>query len=84
MSNLLFGQISFSENSSSQNINVSHGSKSFVGGISFFDFNNDGWDDLTFASQEGDPIYFYQNINGTFSSVSLNLVDNLNDTRQIN
>ena len=84
MSNLLFGQISFSENSSSQNINVSHGSKSFVGGISFFDFNNDGWDDLTFASQEGDPIYFYQNNSGTFSSVSLNLVDNLNDTRQIN
>jgi hypothetical protein len=80
----IVAQISFTESSSSQNINVSHGTGAFVGGISFFDFNNDGWDDLTFASNNGDPIYFFQNNNGTLSSVSLNLVDNLNDTRQIN
>ncbi|MEZ4796790.1 MAG: FG-GAP-like repeat-containing protein [Flavobacteriaceae bacterium] len=80
----IFAQISFTESSSSQNINVSHGTGAFVGGISFFDFNNDGWDDLTFASNNGDPVYFFQNNNGTLSSVSLNLVDNLNDTRQIN
>lgn len=80
----IVAQISFTESSSSQNINVSHGTGTFVGGISFFDFNNDGWDDLTFASGNGDPVYFYQNNNGTLSSVSLNLVDNLNDTRQVN
>jgi hypothetical protein len=80
----LFAQISFIESSTSQNINVSHGTDPFVGGLSFFDFNNDGWDDLTFTSQDGDPLYFYQNNNGTLSSVSLNLVDNLNDTRQVN
>ncbi|MCB0462235.1 MAG: FG-GAP-like repeat-containing protein [Flavobacteriaceae bacterium] len=80
----IVAQISFTESSSSQNINVSHGTGAFVGGISFFDFNNDGWDDLTFASNNGDPIYFFQNNNGTLSSVSLNLIDNLNDTRQIN
>lgn len=84
MSNILFAQISFTESSSSQNINVSHGNKSFVGGISFFDFNNDGWDDLSFSSQEGYPLYFFQNNNGALTSVNLNLVDNLNDTRQLN
>jgi len=81
---VLSAQISFTESSASQNLNVSHGTNTFVGGLSFFDFNNDGWDDLTFASQDGDPLYFYQNNNGTLSSVSLNLVDNLNDTRQVN
>jgi hypothetical protein len=82
--NSVFAQISFTESSVSQNVNVSHGTSAFVGGISFFDFNNDGWDDLTFASQDGDPIYFYKNNNGTLNPISLNLVDNLNDTRQIN
>jgi hypothetical protein len=80
----IIAQISFTESSSSQNINVSHGTGAFVGGLSFFDFNNDGWDDLTFASNNGDPIYFYQNNNGTLNPVTLNLVDYLNDTRQIN
>jgi len=80
----IVAQISFTESSSVQNINVSHGTGAFVGGISFFDFNNDGWDDLTFASNDGDPIYFFQNNNGALSSTTLNLVDNLNDTRQIN
>lgn len=84
MTQSALAQISFTESSSSQNINVSHGTGAFVGGISFYDFNNDGWDDLTFASNNGLPIYFFQNNNGTLSSVSLNLVDNLNDTRQIN
>ena len=56
----------------------------FVGGISFFDFNNDGWDDLSFSSQDGFPLYFYQNNNGFLTPVTLNLVYNLNDTRQLN
>ena len=81
---MIFAQISYTESSAAQNLNVSHGTNTFVGGISFYDFNNDGWDDLTFASQNGDPINFFQNNNGTLSSVSLNIVDNLNDTRQIN
>ncbi len=80
----IVAQISFTESSSSQNINVSHGTGTFVGGISFFDFNNDGWDDLTFASSNGNPVYFFQNNSGTLSMISLNLVDNLNDTRQVN
>ena len=84
LSNVLVAQISFTESSVDQNINVSHGNKSFVGGISFFDFNNDGWDDLSFSSQDGFPLYFFQNNNGFLTPVALNLVDNLNDTRQLN
>ena len=38
----------------------------FGGGVSFMDFNNDGWDDLTFATQKNEDIYFLENSNGTF------------------
>jgi hypothetical protein len=34
-------------------------------GVSFFDFDHDGWDDLSFC-QENDSLVFYKNIEGTF------------------
>jgi hypothetical protein len=38
------------------------------GGISFCDFNGDGWDDITIATQSGDPLKIYKNNgDGTFS-----------------
>lgn len=38
------------------------------GGISFCDFNNDGWDDITIGTQSGDPLKIYKNNgDGTFS-----------------
>lgn len=37
-------------------------------GISFYDFNKDGWDDITIATQSGDPLKIYKNNgDGTFS-----------------
>lgn len=38
-------------------------------GVSFFDFNMDGWDDLTFV-QENDTIVFYVNNEGLFEKVA--------------
>jgi len=55
----IVAQISFTESSYSQNINVSHGTGTFVGGISFFDFNNDGWDDLSFSSSRWESGLFF-------------------------
>jgi len=77
-------QILFTESSASQNINVSFGINQFPGGVSFYDFDNDGWDDITYASEDGSPIYFFKNNNGTFNSYNLNFTDFRNDTRQIN
>lgn len=61
----------------------------FGGGVSFFDWNDDGWDDLVFSS-DGFNCKFYQNNGGTFSLVpaffpnsgqvrSINWVDYDND-----
>jgi len=47
-------------------------------GISFYDFNNDGWDDITIATQSGDPLKIYKNNgDGTFS-LETTLVPNNN------
>ena len=40
------------------------------GAVSFCDFNGDGWDDLTLATQEGQAIKFFQNNSGTFTEVT--------------
>jgi ASPIC/UnbV protein/VCBS repeat protein/type IX secretion system substrate protein len=80
----VMSQILFTESSASQNINVSFGENQLVGGVSFYDFDNDGWDDITYASEAGSPIYFYKNNNGIYNSISLNFTDLQNDTRQIN
>jgi hypothetical protein len=38
----------------------------FGGGVSFVDFDGDGWDDISFTSTQGAPIYIYRNVGGTF------------------
>jgi hypothetical protein len=38
-------------------------------GMSFYDFNNDGWDDLTFTMTD-DSLVFYQNNQGNFERIS--------------
>ncbi|NQX78134.1 FG-GAP-like repeat-containing protein [Gilvibacter sp.] len=40
-------------------------------GVSFCDFNGDGWDDLTFATQEGIQVRFFENTGGGFNEVFL-------------
>lgn len=59
-----------------QNVAASAGIDTIVGdaysgyGLSFVDFNNDGYDDLTFANRAGDSILFYKNQgNGTFAKL---------------
>ena len=39
------------------------------GGLSFCDFDDDGWDDITFSTDDTKQIYFFKNNNGSFSEV---------------
>ncbi|MEM6878786.1 MAG: CRTAC1 family protein, partial [Bacteroidota bacterium] len=70
----------FSEVAVSLGIDHSYGFGVHGGGVSFADFNRDGWDDLTFTSEAGKPMYFYQN-NGGNSFTQLFLVDNTLETK---
>ena len=69
----LNAQISFSENSTFLGITANYGTipGGFGGGISFCDFDNDGWDDLTFSTASGTPVKFFKNNSGNFTEVTL-------------
>ncbi|MDZ4821887.1 MAG: FG-GAP-like repeat-containing protein [Flavobacteriales bacterium] len=43
-------------------------------GCSFYDFNNDGWDDLTLGNG-ADDVLFYLNNNGSFIEVDLGIIN---------
>ncbi|MEM7104146.1 MAG: FG-GAP-like repeat-containing protein [Bacteroidota bacterium] len=64
-------------------ISHTYGVDDFGGGISFHDFDMDGWDDLTLSSEEGDSIVFYRNIGGMFERVYFEDVDHTGHAKQI-
>lgn len=49
-----------------------HTGTEYGSGVSFYDFDNDGWDDLTFGSGTG-PIHFYKNNMGTLTAIDLGI-----------
>lgn len=45
------------------------GWEEFGGGVSFFDFNGDGWDDLCFPTADGDSLLLFHNNQGVFEKI---------------
>jgi len=70
-----FSQIYFEDVAASLEIHHSYGESVPSGGISFCDFNGDGWDDLTLATKAGDSIAFFQNNNGIFTAIDALIPD---------
>ena len=77
-------QIYFQDTSSTIGLNFSTGSTYLGNGVSFCDADNDGWDDLTFATGAGLPVLFFKNVNGTFVNQPFNFTDPLYQTKQVN
>lgn len=65
-----------------QNVLAQFGQGNLGGGISFSDFNNDGWDDLTIATEKGEPMKFYVNNFGTFQEITP-LVSDLSEVKSV-
>ena len=82
-SNILCSQIVFEDVASNLGVDYSYGDSEYGGGVSFADFNNDGWDDLTYATEEGSEIYFLKNNEGTFSYITINGISNTFKTKQV-
>jgi len=78
-----YSQVSFEEQASLLGIEISYGLGEFGGGVSFCDYNNDGWDDITVSSEEGKPIMFYKNVNGSFVEDNINISDDNYETKQV-
>ena len=82
-SNILCSQIAFEDVASYIGVDYSYGDSEYGGGVSFADFNNDGWDDITYASEDGAQVYFFKNNNGVFNLVTLNGISNTYKTKQV-
>ena len=78
-----YSQVSFENQASTLGIVTSYGFGEFGGGVSFCDYNNDGWDDITVSSEEGSPIKFFKNTEGMFIEDNLNISDDFTETKQI-
>ena len=76
-------QIAFDEVGAAYNVHHNLEGSTIGGGISVFDFNMDGMDDLTLSSYAGAPISFYINTGSEFERIPT-LVDNLETVKQIN
>jgi hypothetical protein len=79
-----FSQIIYQNTATTTGLNYSVGTPYLGSGPSFVDFDNDGWDDLTFASGDGQSVKFFKNNNGDFTEIDLNLTSINYQTKQIN
>jgi hypothetical protein len=76
-------QLKFKDVATAQGVDVSYGVSTYGGGVSFKDFDNDGWDDISYSSTNGKSIYFFKNVNGNFSLITFNGIDNIRRTKQV-
>ncbi len=79
---LSFAQINYQEVALQNDINHSFTAWTVGGGVSFFDFNQDGLDDLTLSTDDGQQIGFYINTGTGFELIDP-LVDNVEAAKQI-
>lgn len=79
-----FAQAYFEDLAFSLGVGISCGDTPIGNGITFFDYNNDGWDDLTVPSQSGTPLRFFKNVNGTFQEEILITPAITYQTKQVN
>ena len=83
-SNICWSQLQFSDIASGSSLDFSFGSGVYGGGVSFVDYNNDGWDDLTIATESGNGIRFFKNTVGTFTEDSSIIINDGNlENKQI-
>ena len=81
-SSRLYAQILSSDEVSNLGIFVTCGDSEYGGGTSFADFDgDDGWDDLSFTSEDVQDLYFFKNSNGTFSAITFTGVAHTGKTK---
>lgn len=76
LSSICFGQgVQFTSIAETSGIDYTYLGTGFGQGISFYDFNKDGLDDITFGGGFNEAPHFYLNTGSGFSEVQLTGVD---------
>ncbi|WP_223033252.1 FG-GAP-like repeat-containing protein [Hanstruepera marina] len=80
----LKAQINFEDQAVALGVAMSAGDLEYGSGVSFVDFNNDGWDDISLATESGSQSeFFLNNQDGTFTRQNFALTSNNVQGRQI-
>ncbi len=77
-------QINFIDEATSLGMAETCGDTPIGNGITFFDYNNDGWDDITLPSEAGQSLRFFKNVNGSFVEDNINIPSNTSQHKQVN
>ena len=77
-------QVYFKDKAEELNLLFSCGVTPYGNGITFYDYNNDGWDDITLNTEDGERLMFFSNINGGFTEDLLIVPPLTDQTRQVN
>ena len=80
----LHGQISFNNVSTDLGLGIPTGTTIWGNGVTFYDFDNDGWDDITLNTGVGTSVRFFKNNNGTFEEHELISPPITYQTKQVN
>lgn len=67
----MYAQVYFQDRAAVLGLNLSTGNTYLGNGVSFFDYNQDGWDDITLATGENDKVRFFKNVFGSFFEETL-------------
>ncbi|MHA7844139.1 MAG: FG-GAP-like repeat-containing protein [Winogradskyella sp.] len=76
--NVHYCQINFQNQASARGVGSSCGVINYGGGISFFDYNNDGLDDITMATEDSQDLVIFKNISDGFFVPEISLIPNNN------
>jgi len=77
-------QIAFENQATSLGLIATNGNSFLGNGITFFDYNNDGWDDMSITTGSNLPLKFFRNNNGNFIQDTFTMPPFNYQTRQIN
>ncbi len=75
-------QLAFEDTATLKGVGHTYGTSTYGGGVSFSDFDGDGWDDLTYSTTSGQGLRFFKNNGGTFTEVDLG-INNTNLVKQV-
>ena len=69
----LYAQINFQNQATTLGVGITTGTTFLGNGMSIVDFDNDGWDDITLATESTQEVRFFKNVNGSFIEQTLNM-----------
>lgn len=77
-------QISFVDEATNLGVAATSGNSFLGNGIAFYDFDLDGWDDITLNTEAGQSIRFFKNVNGSFTEQTFSGAAISYQTKQVN